>query len=104
MSETKDPFNGKRGRQKGQTKDLVIIKDKAIEPYEIHIDNACFTLVEPGYNENMVSIGYFNNLGSVLTKIARYKLVSQNNQYTIKEYIKEYEQVIENLTKVIKYD
>ena len=31
-----DPFKGKRGRQKGQTKDLVIIKDPIFAPYEIH--------------------------------------------------------------------
>lgn len=104
MEEVKDPFNGKRGRQKGQTKDLVIIKDEAIAPYEIHIDNACFTLVEPGYNDSMTSIGYFNNLGSVLTKIARYKIVNEKKQYNLKEYIKEYEQIVETLIKAIKYD
>lgn len=102
MSETKDPFNGKRGRQKGQTKDLVIIKDEAIAPYEIHIDNSCYTLVEPGYNDNMVSIGYFSTLATALEKLTRYKLVSEGKQYTLKEYIAEYRQLTDNLKQTIK--
>jgi hypothetical protein len=102
MSELKDPFNGKRGRQKGQTKDLVIIKDKAIEPYEIHIDYNCYTLVEPGYNDAMVSVGYFSTLTAALEKLTRYKLVSEGKQFTLREYINEYKQVVENLKQTIK--
>jgi hypothetical protein len=100
--ETKDPFNGKRGRQKGQTKDLVVIKDEAIAPYEIHIDQSCYILVEPGYNDTMTSIGYFTSLSSALNRIARYKMVSENKTYTIKQYIKEYEQLIEKLINTVK--
>jgi len=76
MSELKDPFNGKRGRQKGQTKDLVVIKDEAIAPYEIHIDQSCYILVEP--------------------------VVSEGKQFTLREYINEYKQVVENLKQTIK--
>jgi hypothetical protein len=46
----KDPFNGKRGRQKGQTKDIVTIKDPLFAPYEIQEDKNCYTLLEPGNN------------------------------------------------------
>jgi hypothetical protein len=104
MEEVKDPFNGKRGRQKGQTKDIVIIKDPLLDPYEIHLDSSCYNLVEPGYNDSMVTVGYFNSLSALLGKLARYKLVEKKGEYTLREYINEHKQVIENLTKVIKYD
>jgi hypothetical protein len=50
----------------------------------------------------MTSIGYFTSLSSALNKIARYKMVSENKTYTIKQYIKEYEQLIEKLINTVK--
>jgi len=100
----KDPFNGKRGRQKGQIKNVSIIKDPLLDPYEIHIDNNCFNLVEPSYNGSMVTVGYFTSLSTLLSKVSRYKMVEKNQQYTIQEYIKEHKNTIDKLISVIKYD
>jgi hypothetical protein len=101
MSETTDPFNGKRGRQKGQTKDMVIIRDPLFAPYEIHEDKNCYTLVEPGYNDNMVAVGYYRSLDAVIQQLIRHCLVDKRGIYTFKEYIDEHKKTINSLKQAL---
>jgi hypothetical protein len=96
-----DPFNGRRGRQKGQTKDIVIIKDPIFAPYEIHEDKTCYTLVEPGYNDNMVVIGYYNSLENLVHTLVRNKMVDKKGIFTFKEYMTEHKQTLENFKQAL---
>ena len=96
-----DLFNGKRGRQKGQTKDMIIIKDSLFAPYEIHQDKNCYTLVEPGYNDNMVAVGYYNTFDHVLSTLVRNCIVDKKKTYTFKEYMVEYKQITENFKQAL---
>jgi hypothetical protein len=97
----KDPFNGKRGRQKGQTKDMVVIKDEIFAPYEIHQDKNCFALIEPGNNGTLTTVGYFSSLDSLLVKLVSYCILDKQGQYTFKEYIKEYRNIVDNLKQIV---
>jgi hypothetical protein len=96
-----DPFKGKRGRQKGQTKDVVIIKDPIFAPYEIYEDKNCYTLMEPGYNDNMMAVGYFSSLEAIVTKLVRSKMVDNKGTFTLKEYMQEHKQTLENFKKAL---
>ena len=96
-----DPFNGRRGRQKGQVKDVVIIKDPLFAPYEIHEDKNCYTLVEPGYNDGMVTIGYYNSLEAVMHRLIRNCIVDKKGTYTFKEYINEHKKTVDNLKQAL---
>jgi hypothetical protein len=96
-----DPFKGKRGRQKGQTKDIIIIKDPIFAPYEIHEDKNCYTLMEPGYNDNMMAIGYYNSLEALITKLVRGKMVDNKGTFTLREYVKEHKQTLENFKQAL---
>lgn len=96
-----DPFKGKRGRQKGQTKDIVVIRDPIFAPYEIHEDKNCYTLMEPGYNDNMVAVGYYSSLEAIVTKLVRSKMVDNKGTFTFKEYITEHKQTLENFKKAL---
>jgi hypothetical protein len=96
-----DPFNGRRGRQKGQTKDIIIIKDPIFAPYEIHEDKTCYTLMEPGYNDNMVVIGYYNSLENLVHTLVRNKMVDKRGTFTFKEYVTEHKQTLENFKQAL---
>ena len=96
-----DPFKGKRGRQKGQTKDLVIIKDPIFAPYEIHEDRNCYTLMEPGYNDNMTAVGYYHSLENILHTLVRNCMVNKKGTYTFKQYLNEHKQTLENFKQAL---
>ena len=81
---------GKRGRPRGGTSKSCLIKDKLIEPYEIHVDNANrqFILVD---TTNKNNVGYYTKLTYALKAIMETKYVptgGDNNVYTLREYIK----------------
>jgi hypothetical protein len=96
-----DSTQGRRGRQKGQTKDVVIIKDPIFAPYEIHEDKNCYTLMEPGYNDNMMAVGYYSSLEAIVNKLVRGKMVDNKGTFTLKEYMKEHKQTLENFKKAL---
>jgi len=96
-----DSFNGLRGRQKGQTKDMIIIKDPVFAPYEIHQDKNCYTLVEPGYNDNMVAVGYYSSLDHVLSTLVRNCMVDKKRTYTFKEYMDDYKQTTKDFKQAL---
>ena len=88
-----------RGRQKGQTKRRSIIKDKAIAPYEIHIDDEQYTLIDMDKQKPM---GYFTEMHSIIKKITQMNIVSKNEIYTLKEFMTEYNNIKNELTQQFK--
>ena len=53
-----------RGRQKGQTKRMSMIKDPIIAPYEIQVEEDQYVLVDTSKDK---PLGYYNNIKDKLT-------------------------------------
>lgn len=77
----------RRGRQPGQTKDVTIIKDPALEPYHIEVDEVNFTLMK-----DEKKLGFFTSFAPALKKVAMLKVNSKNKRMTVREYIKEFKE------------
>ena len=95
---------GQRGRPRGGTSKTCLIKDKLIEPYEIHVDNGGrqFILVD---TTNKSNVGYYTKLTSALKAIMETKYVptgGDNNVYTLREYIKAMSQVRDGILRLMK--
>ena len=88
-----------KGRQKGQTKRMSIIKDKAITPYEIHIDDEQYILVD---SIKQKPIGYFTELNGIIKKITQMNIVNKNETFTLKEFLTEYNNIKNELTQQFK--
>ena len=95
---------GQRGRPKGGTSKTCLIKDKLIEPFEIHVDNAGrqFILVDTTNKQN---VGYYTKLTSALKAIMETKYVpigGDGNVYSLMEYIKSMTQVRDGILRLMK--
>ena len=95
---------GKRGRPRGGTSKTCLIRDKLIEPFEIHVDNAGrqFILVD---TTNKSNVGYYTKLTSALKAIMETKYVptgGNNNIYTLREYIKAMSQVRDDIVALME--
>ena len=55
-----------RGRQKGQTKRMSMIKDPVIDPYEIQVEEDQFVLIDTDKDK---PLGYYSNLESAVKKM-----------------------------------
>ena len=88
-----------RGRQKGQTKRMSIIKDPIITPYEIQVEEDQFVLVDTTKNK---PLGYFNNLETVITRVSRMSLANAKEDYTLAGFIESYNNIKEQITKPFK--
>ena len=88
-----------RGRQKGQTKRMSIIKDPIIAPYEIQVEEDQFVLVDTTKNK---PLGYFNNLETVITRVSRMSLANAKEDYTLAGFIESYNNIKEQITKPFK--
>jgi hypothetical protein len=89
-----------KGKQKGHQKSMLTIKDEALAPYYITVDESQFTLLTEG---STLPIGYFNNLNNVLKKVSKLLTVQNGNQSTmnITEYIGRYEVIVNKLNNTI---
>lgn len=96
-----DKFNGRQGRQKGQTKDVVIIKDPSFPDYEIHQDSNCYSLILVK-NDNRTTVGYYSSLVGTLQRLVKNSLVEKKSTYSLKEYIEEYKNLTENFKQAIE--
>ena len=90
-----------RGRQKGQTKRVCKIKDEAITPYEIWMDEDQFTLLN---TDNGKTLGYFGSLEQVILKVSRLSLANAKEDYTLTGFIESYNNIKDQLTKPFKLD
>jgi len=88
-----------RGRQKGQTKRVCKIKDAAIAPYEIWMDEDQFTLLN---TENNKTLGYFGTLPQAISKISRLSLANKKDDYTLAGFIESFNNIKNKLTENLK--
>jgi len=85
------------------------INDPIMEPYFISMDDNCMTvnlkvMPDSRYSDSKKEytkiIGHYSNLGSALKSIAKDKINSKSYD-SLKEYINEYQKLIENLNNTI---
>jgi DUF4097 and DUF4098 domain-containing protein YvlB len=88
-----------RGRQKGQTKRMSKIKDAAIAPYEIYVEEDQYVLVD---TEKDKPVGYFSRLDSAIHKISRLSLANQKDDYTLAGFIESFNNIKNKITEPFK--
>ena len=88
-----------RGRQKGQTKRVCKIKDKAISPYEVWVDEDQFTLLN---TDNDKIIGYYGSLEKAINKVSRLSLANSREDYTLTGFIESFNNIKNQLTQPFK--
>ena len=88
-----------RGRQKGQTKRMSIIKDPVITPYEIQVEEDQFVLIDTEKNK---PLGYFSSLETAITRVSRMSLANAKEDYTLAGFIESYNNIKEQITKPFK--
>ena len=88
-----------RGRQKGQTKRMSVIKDPVIAPYEIQVEEDQFVLID---TEKDKPLGYYSELKHAIKKISRLGLANQKEDYTLAGFIESFNNIKNKLTNSIK--
>ena len=88
-----------RGRQKGQTKRMSVIKDPVIAPYEVQVEEDQYVLIDTEKNK---PLGYFSNLETVVTRVSRMSLANAKEDYTLAGFIESYNNIKEQITKPFK--
>ena len=88
-----------RGRQKGQTKRMSIIKDPIITPYEIWVEEDQYVLVDTSKNK---PLGYYSDLTNAIQKISRLGLANAKEEYTLAGFIESFNNIKNKLTNSIK--
>ena len=88
-----------RGRQKGQTKRMSIIKDPIISPYEIQVEEDQYVLID---TEKEKPLGYYSTLDAVILKVSRISLANAKEDYTLAGFIESFNNIKNKLTKPFK--
>ena len=88
-----------RGRQKGQTKRMSVIKDPVIAPYEIQVEEDQYVLID---TEKEKPLGYYTDLVSAIQKVSRISLANTKEEYTLAGFIESYNNIKNQITKSIK--
>ena len=86
----------KRGRQKGQTNMLSMIKDPLLEPFQVKIEENQFVLVKNDAKGKEEVYGYYSKLSYCLLKVAEIKTPNQPT-FTLSEYVERYKDVSNEL-------
>jgi len=92
-----------KGRPSGSTSRYCLIKDKAILPYEIHVDESTHTYLKV-VAESQSTAGYYASLPHLIRSIAREKHVPQGDNgktYTLKEYLGAMEKMTEEMNSLL---
>ena len=84
---------------------LRFIKDPALTPYYIQLDDHCYIAQKLTYSESgkeyQNTIGHFSNLGNCLEAIARDDAKSTNYD-SLREFVERFEQKTEELKNIIR--
>ena len=88
-----------RGRQKGQTKRMSMIKYPFIAPYAIQVEEDQFVLVDTSKDK---PLGYYSDLANAIKKISRLGLANQKEDYTLAGFIESFNNIKEQLTQPFK--
>ena len=88
-----------RGRQKGQTKRMSIIKDPVITPYEIQVEEDQFVLIDTEKNK---PLGYHSSLETAIKRVSRMSLANAKEEYTLAGFIESYNNIKNELTNPFK--
>ena len=88
-----------RGRQKGQTKRMSIIRDPLISPYEIQVEEDQYVLIDTSKDK---PLGYYSNLSNAVHKISRLGLANQKEDYTLAGFIESFNNIKNKLTEPFK--
>jgi hypothetical protein len=88
-----------RGRQKGQTKRMSMIKDPIIAPYEIQVEEDQFVLVDTKKDK---PLGYYSDLESAIKRVSRMSLANQKEDYTLAGFVESFNNIKNQLVKPFK--
>ena len=88
-----------RGRQKGQTKRMSIIKDSLIFPYEIQVEEDQYVLID---TEKGKPLGYYTDLENAILKVSRMSLANSKDNYTLEGFIQSFNNIKNKLTQPFK--
>ena len=88
-----------RGRQKGQTKRMSVIKDPVIAPYEIWVEEDQYVLVDTAKDK---PVGYYSDMAHAINKISRLGLANQKEDYTLAGFIESFNNIKDQLTQPFK--
>ena len=92
-----------KGRPSGSTSRYCLIKDKALLPYEIHVDESTHTYLKV-VAESQSTSGYYASLPHLIRSIAREKHVPQGENgkiYSLKEYISALEKMTDEMNELL---
>jgi len=88
-----------RGRQKGQTKRMSMIKDPIIAPYEIQVEEDQYVLVD---TEKDKPLGYYSDLNAAIRRVSRMSLANAKENYTLAGFIESFNNITNKLVKPFK--
>jgi hypothetical protein len=84
---------------------LRFIKDPAMSPYYIQLDDHCYIAQKSIYSESgkeyQMTIGHYGSLNGCLEAMARDK-AKLNNYDSLKEFVNQYESVYEQFKTLVK--
>ena len=92
-----------KGRPSGSTSRYCLIKDEALLPYEIHVDESTHTYLKV-VAESQSTAGYYSSLPHLIRSIARERNVPQGENgktYTLKEYLGAMEKMTEEMNSLL---
>ena len=85
-----------KGRQIGQTKKMCKILDEVFGPYEIHMEENQFVLID---TRNHKHLGYYGDMGGVINKITQLNLVNLDKSYTLAGFLESFNNIKDQLLK-----
>ena len=88
-----------RGRQKGQTKRMSIIRDPLITTYEIQVEEAQYVLIDTDKDK---PLGYYSNLDAAIKRVSRMSLANAKEEYTLAGFIESFNNIKNKLTQPYK--
>ena len=88
-----------KGRQKGQTKRMSIIRDPLITPYEIQVEEDQYVLIDTDKDK---PLGYYSDLEAAIKRVTRMSLANQKAEFTLTGFIESFNNIQSKLTKPFK--